>query len=844
MTDPQSQAAPAANAEGGGKIRLEAWSWGGAFLAVSLLLVFAWGIGFPLRSLAHKEITPLTVVAIVTGSIAAVSFLALSARRVVEFFLSVRVGVAILVFFALGSIASVLVHPRDPEKYLDRGPEQAERLHKDDFGWATGYFLYHLLHPYGWGMPTIEVPQGAQDGVARLAQQYGARLGKQEESGMRTALNGNLRGSEIREFIRDHQAALDRTYEICCFLQLNGTHTGKGAWSSDWFAALMKLLFVIVLANTFRRGIARAIAQGAPGFGFLKTLPAALLWDLKSLASIDRIGFLVTHLGVLIALAGGLASRLTEQRGIVQLSIDPLREGQPQESYRFWLYSGRQSTFDPPFAVRLANFRADYRDTLDIEFLGPAARTKTVPSFRYFEVWPGRQIGLDYDAKGEGAPKTIVRVLDHWPRSNVSLDLAERKPDDAPRHMLEDLGPAVKLGLSGGAEGSDTEVGGTFLFAGHKDYALLYEVPGLRLQLENAKNREEQEVRLQVPFEGEAFGAVGVAPAEMGKPPIATKAIEPGAEIEFDTPKGKAKIRVVRALPDARLLPTPTGRLEPQFASVPAADLPPLHPGVELLISDPASGQSGRKWFYESARDFLSGDDGSMEIGGARFRFPIVWDRWRSPARARYRLVLAPGAPAKLAKVGGGEPAILAVGANVALEGAVQLRLEARADLPKLVPVIQPIPGDPDDDAVFFDHHHPPACRVEVDGPEGKQTFTLAASDLADTAVYAGRLRLNLFENTFDLPREWKSKLEFMEPDPAGKSWVVKDTQTIRVNDYAYYRGYRFFQTDANRQLPGYSGVGVVYDPGIETVLVGLYMVVFGVAYVFLVKPLLRRKRT
>ena len=175
------------------------------------------------------------------------------------------------------------------------------------------------------------------------------------------------------------------------------------------------------------------------------------------------------------------------------------------------------------------------------------------------------------------------------------------------------------------------------------------------------------------------------------------------------------------------------------------------------------------------------------------------------------------------------------------LEGAFQSEIERRADRPKLIPVIRPIPGDPDADEVFFDASNPPAARIEVDGPEGKQEFVLAAAELADSATYAKRIRLTMFENTAELPREWKSKLEFLQKNAAGTDWEIKNTQTIRVNDYAKFSGYRFFQTDANRAFPGYSGVGIVKDPGIETVLVGLYAVVFGVAYVFLVKPLILR---
>jgi hypothetical protein len=58
------------------------------------------------------------------------------------------------------------------------------------------------------------------------------------------------------------------------------------------------------------------------------------------------------------------------------------------------------------------------------------------------------------------------------------------------------------------------------------------------------------------------------------------------------------------------------------------------------------------------------------------------------------------------------------------------------------------------------------------------------------------------------------------------------------VNDYFYYRGYRFFQTNAIPELPTYSGIGVVYDPGIPIVLFGMYTIILGTVLAFTVRPI------
>jgi hypothetical protein len=60
----------------------------------------------------------------------------------------------------------------------------------------------------------------------------------------------------------------------------------------------------------------------------------------------------------------------------------------------------------------------------------------------------------------------------------------------------------------------------------------------------------------------------------------------------------------------------------------------------------------------------------------------------------------------------------------------------------------------------------------------------------------------------------------------------------IRVNDYFVHKGYRFFQTNADARFPTYSGIGVVYDPGIPVVLFGMYLTIFGAAVAFLARPI------
>jgi len=111
------------------------------------------------------------------------------------------------------------------------------------------------------------------------------------------------------------------------------------------------------------------------------------------------------------------------------------------------------------------------------------------------------------------------------------------------------------------------------------------------------------------------------------------------------------------------------------------------------------------------------------------------------------------------------------------------------------------------------------------------------------------RYALRFLENVEGFPFDWRSVLSIVEKDASGQPHTVplgsQAQREVRVNDYFQYKGYRFFQTNAEAQDPSYSGIGVVYDPGIPTVLAGMYTIILGTVLAFLVRPIVlaRRKR-
>ncbi len=106
--------------------------------------------------------------------------------------------------------------------------------------------------------------------------------------------------------------------------------------------------------------------------------------------------------------------------------------------------------------------------------------------------------------------------------------------------------------------------------------------------------------------------------------------------------------------------------------------------------------------------------------------------------------------------------------------------------------------------------------------------------------------RVRFFENTALMPYEWRSVLSVYD-EVDGKLVRVdageERDREIRVNDYFEWKGYKFFQTNANAAEPNYSGIGVVYDPGIPVVVTGMWTIILGAFLAFIVRPIVKGRR-
>jgi hypothetical protein len=247
-------------------------------------------------------------------------------------------------------------------------------------------------------------------------------------------------------------------------------------------------------------------------------------------------------------------------------------------------------------------------------------------------------------------------------------------------------------------------------------------------------------------------------------------------------------------------------------------------------------------------------------------RFPdlvvnFVWDRWMAPGPERYVLhwdnaknltLFKPDGSASSVKVGEPLPLPGASSKLVLDELFVNARVQRNIVLDPKAPVIQ----GPHFDETFYSRE-PTGVEIRVTTDpdtdrEHSENVVMASTDEGFANEWLSpdkRFYLRYFHNDRVFPFEWRSVLSIWQRDADGRLYKV-DTgeewdREIRVNDYFSYRspglfsaGYRFFQSNADARMPTYSGIGVVYDPGIPVVLMGMYLSILGAIMVFIVRPI------
>ncbi len=774
----------------------------------------------------------------------------------IGFFKSIKVGIINLVFIGVGAVIGGLFQQEDKfnpmptgavaslNQLVESGDERAwtrnEQIAYDrysgefsggaSFRNAQAFFIYRFAESLGLdGMFGLDESLAIDyDGIqakldrveiklpaveARFGEDYSIAIQKQSRTGLITRAR-NKRIIAVEEMFDDFWWSTFVWADRFDWIRV---------YHSPWYALTWLVLFLGVFSNTFRGGLRRQLKPG-------------------------RWGFLATHAGVMLVCLGGLLSRVYEERGIMNTNIGKVKT-EWQSYNQDWLGFHGDATTDgePPFKVRLDAFRADPHDVLSINYLATNPRTGArdyefpLDSQPEERVWDGRVLKYDYqrDDNGElGNPQFTVRVKKVIRQSSYDPTLQPAKDGEMSI-------PKARLALVTAAGKHLHEL--PPLVPG--SYGVLtHALSGSRVRLTEVENFDAAKAALaEKPVHRLGNLVRAAADADTREHDIAT-----GLVFQDQTEHGNYTVEVLQVLPSLTLLEAKDGEFTVAEMDRDIAYIEPNNAAVELKITNEA-GESERRWVLE--QDVSQ----SLPIEFVDLRYQFYWDRWASGAKQRYLLMMSPngemwwgmvGQPKSIRAVKPGEQ--LALGEPVIFDDSIPVeeQLTVVQALPKasLFPAYTQVAN-----ADFFDTS-PAAARIEFSYPDGKGGMTsdevwmrtkdgYYRHDIAYTS-YDGEPRevvVLLGEQRGGMPIKWESKLTILEEDEQGQ-WAETQQGLVRVNDYLEYKGYRFFQTNHDPRDPTYSGIGVVYDPGIEWVLTGFYLVMFGTMVVFLIKPIFTKR--
>ncbi|MCP3917417.1 MAG: cytochrome c biogenesis protein ResB [bacterium] len=843
-----------------------------------------------------------------------------------RFFRSMYTGVSLVALSTIAVIVGVLVPQidgfEDPKQRITAA--NYDEQYKQ-FQWAEGYFLYHIRHLYGIGMPEADISQQALDGIDEYRKAYSNEEGDNVEKRMKLAFSGSQKTAEIRTLLlgqdpdavvsgvarrltdaattsdaaftgtalpayldqlrgnlrafrsRYHRSLGDHWRKrlegaetepflagedrigllaesvegnLRTFLNENQAAFGSGAaasvvpaalelvrehdyfgrdasmrgffhtatalqlnraYKSAWFATLLGLLGVAIAMNTF---------VGAP----------------RTWVSARRAGFFVTHIGMLTMLIGGAVSKVSTQRGILHLDL----ELEPQNE--FLLHFDRNQATELPFHVGLDRFARKEWVQVQVEFPKKGFRTKP-PTYT---LWEGKEIDLDYTDDGK-RPQTKLVVKELHDRARVDVSMREAEDPNGPGIF----GAAVQFDIDEPTDGD-----------GRREYPIA-KVPGFRpelidtawgFRLQTAYGEyDPKELLATLPGENAPFASLYVLNDSAGQ--TQPKPIEIAVGGDYETEDGY-KIAVREAVPNFVMSPDTGG---PVKDPRPIAEQAPANPAVWIEITHPSGGTPERRLVRQNVDAQSVGLQSGYTF--SELMTWLVWDTWSAPGPPHYFLHWGPetepvlmDAAGNVTPVRAGEPLpLVTADGQPTSTRVVPTEFHRRAVLEnetEFLPAHEVAKGGIDED--FYAQESRGMVLEVISNPGTAEESVETVEMISDDPIAErwrskdGELELLFFQNTALLPFEWRSVLSIYEEGPDGLVQVDAGTERqreIRVNDYFKWKGYRFFQTNASADFPTYSGIGVVYDPGIPIVLIGMYTIILGTVLAFIVRPIVLAHR-
>jgi hypothetical protein len=501
-----------------------------------------------------------------------------------------------------------------------------------------------------------------------------------------------------------------------------------------------------------------------------------------------------------------------------------------------------------PFAVQLDRFARKEWKAIDVYF--PQEKFNSNPP-RY-TVWPDRVIPLDWqpDASGKLAPSLELRVREIHEHAKVrESQVSEGTPDDGgPTLALAQLDAPAPAKSSNPHDDAPPQPSGRATiylapeFADHR----VWTDPDGKFRLAVAHGNDPLAA---FPKDGDdAIATLWIDVLAAGLDAPVPMRVHVGDSLKLANGYSLNVLEGTRNFLPGRDTDKGSGDKRP------LAEQPEGFHAVWIEIVAPGG--------KESERRLVSQDLDAVENGlQERYKYKDVvvrlrWDRWTEPGAPRFVLCWDDKGKTSLTPQGG-TPTAVTPGGALDLPGESRLVLKSVFERARFEKVIDFLPGRVDADGFDPSFYETDARGIVLDvvhfphtAQETVETIRMATSDDAQANLWQSgddRVAIRFLENIEGFPFDWRSVLSIVEKDAQGNPHVVDcgtpKEREIRVNEYFKYKGYRFFQTNANPKEPTYSGIGVVYDPGIEIVLLGMYTIIAGTVLAFTVRPIVRAKR-
>ena len=730
----------------GGPQKWEGWRASFLVVAAGMVLAEFAGLSAFLDGRPMGAAATLRFLAVLGGTLA---FLWYSWPRIRPLFRSLKFGITVLIFLLFASIVGTLFAQRS---------DSSEGGFKSTFLQAEAEFVWNLTHPFfRFSSPPkerkaletwlrergIARPEAVTAGLLlgpdleAQARIFGKRSADETWKRERSRIVQAVQNAGTRRQLALHSSFYQGLFEIAESLEFTTL------WKSDWFAALVILLFLSMGLNLFR--------------------PGRVTWR--------KLGFWGAHGGVLLAILGAAIGRRFEVRGSL-----PMRVGDVAD--RFWSkrpdpdLPGR-SRFRDGLALKLAAFRALPHYRLQVGVMPGGSLESILPrgidARGYMEsvkIHQGRVLGLLKDESGK--PRWKITLEEFLPRVRLRQVWGPAGRDENPGDGRKAM---VRLSRRDPRTGRVLQ---EVTLAAPPGRSVQRFLPGgKRLVLAGYSGKAD----LNAWKQGEGLGKYGKIRLRGKGGKWVEIPLEEGARARVKTPEGELEVLVWRVM-QAFDLETWGGRkgifgksLEKFPSKVnPAPDrdknrlLPPLNPAVALV----AKGPKGIGGFYVFSRGGHREGLNVMPVPGkavySSLQAEVEYDEIRCPAMERLLFLLGPAGAFGARVVGEKVVEVKPLEAGMSLElGSREWKVDKFYLAARSRWVVDPLP---EKGRRFTDD--PAALKVAVEGPSGRKTYTLvsttASMEQKDTpspleqVSYGKNLLLRLVENR-DMPQEWWSRL-------------------------------------------------------------------------------------